>query len=46
LWKSDPADRGFAPVVAKGGAKLQPIKGDHFPGFRLTTSPGNLAGLN
>lgn len=38
--------RGYALVVAKGGAKLQPTKGDHFPGFRLTTSPGHLEGLN
>jgi uncharacterized protein (TIGR03435 family) len=38
--------RGYALIVAKGGAKLQSTKGDHFPGFRIDTSAGHLEGLN
>src|SRR5580658_7228284 len=38
--------RGYALVVAKGGPKLQPAKGDHFPGWRIDTSAGHLEGLN
>jgi uncharacterized protein (TIGR03435 family) len=38
--------RGYALVVAKGGPKLQPTKGDHFPGFRVHTGAGRLEGLN
>jgi uncharacterized protein (TIGR03435 family) len=38
--------RGYALVAAKGGAKLQPTKGDHFPGWRIDTSKGHLEGLN
>ena len=38
--------RGYALVVAKGGPKLQPTKGDHFPGWRINTSAGHLEGLN
>jgi uncharacterized protein (TIGR03435 family) len=38
--------RGYALVVAKGGPKLQPAKGDHFPGWRVNTSSGHLEGLN
>jgi uncharacterized protein (TIGR03435 family) len=38
--------RGYALVVAKGGPKLQPTKGDHFPGFRVNSVPGNLEGFN
>ena len=38
--------RGYALVVAKGGPKLQPTKGDHFPGWRIDTSAGHLEGLN
>jgi uncharacterized protein (TIGR03435 family) len=37
---------GYALVVAKGGPKLQPTKGDHFPGWRIDTSAGHLDGLN
>ncbi len=38
--------RGYALVVAKGGPKLQPTKGDHFPGWRVNVSVGHLEGLN
>jgi uncharacterized protein (TIGR03435 family) len=38
--------RGYALLVAKGGPKLQPTKGDHFPGFRVHTGAGQLEGLN
>jgi uncharacterized protein (TIGR03435 family) len=38
--------RGYALVVAKSGPKLQPTKGDHFPGFRVRTGAGHLEGLN
>lgn len=38
--------RGYALVVAKSGPKLQPTKGDHFPGWRIDTSSGHLEGLN
>jgi uncharacterized protein (TIGR03435 family) len=38
--------RGYALVAAKGGPKLQPTKGDHFPGFRINTRAGHLEGLN
>lgn len=38
--------RGYALVTAKGGPKLQPTKGDHFPGWRIDTSTGHLEGLN
>jgi uncharacterized protein (TIGR03435 family) len=38
--------RGYALVAAKGGPKLQPTKGDHFPGFRINTGAGHLEGLN
>ncbi len=38
--------RGYALVVAKGGPRLQPTKGDHFPGFRVNTGAGHLEGFN
>jgi uncharacterized protein (TIGR03435 family) len=38
--------RGYALLVAKGGPKLQPTKGDHFPGWRIDASAGHLEGLN
>jgi uncharacterized protein (TIGR03435 family) len=37
---------GYALVVAKGGAKLKPTKGDHWPGFRVHVGAGELNGLN
>jgi uncharacterized protein (TIGR03435 family) len=37
---------GYALVVAKGGPHLIPTKGDHFPGFRINVSPGQMHGLN
>jgi uncharacterized protein (TIGR03435 family) len=37
---------GYALVIAKHGAKLQPTKGAPFPGFRSNVNPGNLKGLN
>ena len=38
--------RGYALVVAKSGPRLQPTKGDHFPGFRVSTGADHLEGLN
>lgn len=37
---------GYALVVAKHGARLQPTKGAPFPGFRSNVNPGSLKGLN
>ena len=37
---------GYALVVAKGGPHLTPTKGDHFPGFRINVSSGQMRGLN
>jgi uncharacterized protein (TIGR03435 family) len=39
-------NRGYALVVTKGGAHLTPTKGDHFPGFRINVSPGQMRGVN
>ena len=38
--------RGYALVIAKGGPHLTPTKGDHFPGFRINVSPGQMRGAN
>jgi uncharacterized protein (TIGR03435 family) len=38
--------RGYALVIAKGGPHLTPTKGDHFPGFRINVSPGQMRGIN
>lgn len=38
--------RGYALVIAKSGPHLTPTRGDHFPGFRLNVSPGQMRGLN
>jgi uncharacterized protein (TIGR03435 family) len=38
--------RGYALVVAKGGAKLKATKGDHPPGYRVYVGGGKLEGLN
>lgn len=38
--------RGYALVAAKGGAHLIPTKGDHFAGFRINVSSGQMRGLN
>jgi uncharacterized protein (TIGR03435 family) len=38
--------RGYALVVAKGGPRLTPTKGDHFPGFRVHVGSGDMSGLN
>jgi uncharacterized protein (TIGR03435 family) len=38
--------RGYALVIAKDGAHLTPTKGDHFPGFRINVSPGQIHGAN
>jgi uncharacterized protein (TIGR03435 family) len=38
--------RGYALVIAKGGPHLTPTKGDHFPGYRIEVSPGQMRGLN
>jgi len=38
--------KGYALVVAKGGPKLVPTKGDRWPGFRVHDVPGNLQGIN
>jgi uncharacterized protein (TIGR03435 family) len=39
-------DPGYALLVAKGGPKLTPTKGDKFPGFRINVSPGHVEGIN
>jgi uncharacterized protein (TIGR03435 family) len=39
-------DPGYALVVANGGPKLMPTKGDKFPGFRINVSPGHVEGIN
>jgi uncharacterized protein (TIGR03435 family) len=39
--------RGYALVIAEGGRPhLTPTKGDHFPGFRINVSPGQMRGVN
>ena len=38
--------RGYALVVAEGGSHLTPAKGDHYPGFRINVSPGQMRGAN
>jgi uncharacterized protein (TIGR03435 family) len=38
--------RGYALVVAKGGPKLTPTKGDHWPGFRIDVEGGHMEGSN
>ena len=38
--------RGYALVVSPGGAHLKTTAGDHFPGFRLNVSPGEMRGAN
>jgi uncharacterized protein (TIGR03435 family) len=38
--------RGFALVVAKDGPHLTPAKGDHFPGYRINVSAGQMRGAN
>jgi uncharacterized protein (TIGR03435 family) len=40
------SSRGYALVVAKGGPHLTPTKGDHFPGFRVNVSSGQMRGFN
>lgn len=37
---------GYALVVAKGGPYLTPTKGDHFPGWRINVSSGQMRGVN
>ena len=38
--------RGYGLVVAGGGPHLTLTKGDHFPGFRINVSPGQMRGAN
>ena len=38
--------KGFVLLVAKGGPKLVPTKGEKWPGFRVDVSPGKLRGIN
>ncbi len=38
--------RGYALLVSPGGAHLKPAKGEHFPGFRINVSPGEMRGAN
>jgi uncharacterized protein (TIGR03435 family) len=40
------SSRGYALVVAEGGPHLTPTTGDHFPGFRINVSPGQMRGAN
>lgn len=37
---------GYALVVAKDGPRLTPTKGDHFSGFRINVSKGQMRGAN
>ena len=38
--------RGYALIVAAGGPHLIPTTGDHFAGFRIDVSPGQMRGAN
>lgn len=38
--------RGYALVAAADGPHLSPTRGDHFPGFRIDVSPGQMRGAN
>lgn len=38
--------RGYALTISKNGSHLTPTKADHFPGFRVNVSPGQMRGLN
>jgi uncharacterized protein (TIGR03435 family) len=38
--------RGYALVIARGGPHLTATKGDHFPGFRINVSAGQMRGAN
>lgn len=38
--------RGYALLVASGGPHLKPTLGDHFPGFRINVSAGEMRGAN
>lgn len=40
------SSRGYALVIAKGGPHLTPTKTDHFPGFRINVSSGQMRGAN
>jgi len=40
------SSRGYALVIAKGGPHLTPTKADHFPGFRINVSSGQMRGAN
>lgn len=40
------SNRGYALVVAVGGPHLTPTKADHFPGYRINVSPGQMRGAN
>jgi uncharacterized protein (TIGR03435 family) len=38
--------RGYALVIAEGGPHLISTKADHFPGFRINVSSGQMRGVN
>ncbi len=38
--------RGYALVIAGGGPHLTPTKGEHYSGFRINVSPGQMRGAN
>lgn len=38
--------RGYALVIAEGGPHLIPTKAEHFPGWRINVSHGQMRGLN
>jgi uncharacterized protein (TIGR03435 family) len=40
------AVKGYALVVSKHGARMQPTKGDKPPGYRVYVGPGRIEGLN
>jgi uncharacterized protein (TIGR03435 family) len=44
--KESRLSRGYALIVGDGGPHLTPTKGDHFPGFRIDVSPGQMRGAN
>jgi uncharacterized protein (TIGR03435 family) len=38
--------RGYALIIAKGGPHITPTEADHFPGFRINVSSGQMRGAN
>ena len=40
------SSRGYVLVIAEGAPHLTTTKADHFPGFRINVSPGQMRGVN